>query len=296
MNSEPFRRRFAEQLGAEKALRSPKLVEALARVERERFVGPGPWLILRVPEGYATSPDASPEHLYADVPVAIDAARLINNGAPGLVAPMLDALGLQPGERVVHVGCGTGYYTALLAEMVGPEGFVTALELEPEFAARARQNLRHYPHVEVLRGDGTRHKAASPDAILVTAGATHPRPEWLGALAPGGRLLLPLTGVAVPGRMARFGRNLAGMVLRVTAREGGFEASFVERIGVSFCHGARDVRHERLLREAFLRGGADRVASLRREPHASDATCWLHGEGFCLSTRPHVASGAGAAS
>ena len=285
MNSEPSRQRFAEELRARKGLRSEALVQALARVERERFVGPGPWLILRVPEGYTSTPDARPEHLYADVPVAIDAPRLINNGAPGLVAPMLDALELRPGERVVHVGCGTGYYTALLAEIVGPRGRVTALELEPEFAARARENLRRYPQVEVLRGDGTRHKASAPDAILVTAGATHPRAEWLDALAPGSRMLLPMTGVAVPGRMARFGRNLAGMVLRVIAREQGFEAGFVERIGVSFCHGARDGRHERLLREAFLKGGVERVASLRREPHPQEATCWLHGEAFCLSTR-----------
>jgi protein-L-isoaspartate(D-aspartate) O-methyltransferase len=249
-------------------------------------VGTGPWLILRVPEGYTTTPDSNPDHLYADVPVALDAARLLNNGAPGAVAPLLDVLGIERGNRVVHVGCGTGYYTAVLAELVGPDGSVLALELEPDFAARATQNLRSYRQVEVLRADGTRHDLGRPDAILVSAGATHPRAQWLDALGPGARLVVPLTGVAVPGRMARFGRNLAGMVLLVQGESNGYSARFVDRIGVSFCHGARDPRHERLLREAYLRGGTDRVASLRREPHASDATCWMHGEDFCLSTRP----------
>jgi protein-L-isoaspartate(D-aspartate) O-methyltransferase len=286
MTSDASRRRFAEELRAKKGLRSQALVEALARVPRERFVGPGPWLILKVPEGYTSSPNADPDHLYADVAVAIDAARLINNGSPGLVAAMLDTLAPQEGERVVHVGCGTGYYTALLAEIVGPKGEVLALELEPEFAERARENLRGYPQVKVMRADGTRQDLGRSGAILVSAGATHPRRNWLDALAPGARMLLPLTGVSVPGQAARFGRNLAGLVLNVTGTEGGYAARFVDRIGVSFCHGARDVPHERLLRDALLHGGTDLVASLRREPHDKDATCWLHAEDFCLSTRP----------
>ena len=289
MTSDPARQRFAEELRGEKGLRSQSLFDALARVPRERFLGPGPWLLLRIPEGYTSSPDADPSHIYADVAVALDAARLLNNGAPGLVAVMLDALVLQPGERVVHVGCGTGYYTALLAEMVGPTGHVLALELEPEFATRARENLRAYPQVEVLRADGTRHDFGRPDAILVSAGATHPRAQWLDALELGARLLQPLTGVPVPGQMARFGRNLAGMVLHVERVPNGFAARFVDRIGVSFCHGARDVRHERLLRDAFQRGGTGFVASVRRESHGTDATCWMHGDGFCLSTRPPAA-------
>lgn len=286
MTLDAVRSRFADELRARKGLRSEALVRALSKVERERFVGAGPWLVLRVPEGYTSTPDSSPEHLYADVAVAIDAARLMNNGAPGLVAPMIDALDLRAGERVVHVGCGTGYYTAILAEIVGREGRVEAIEIEPESVARARESLRGYPQVEVIRSDGSRYRAASPDAILVTAGATHPRREWLDALAPGSRLVVPLTAVSIPGRMARFGRSLAGRVLRVVAEPGGLRAEFVETVGISFCHGARDLDHERRLREALVHGGAGTVASLRRDPHEPDASCWLHAEGFCLSTRP----------
>jgi protein-L-isoaspartate(D-aspartate) O-methyltransferase len=286
MSSAVLRQQFAAALSDRKKLRSKALVEALARVPRENFLGPGPWLILRAPEGYSSSADADPAHLYADHAVAIDPARLLNNGAPGVVAVMLDSLAPAPGERAVQIGCGTGYYTAMLAEMVGPSGHVLAFEIDPELAVRATRNLRSYPQVEVRRADGTRQEMANPDLILVSAGATHPRAQWLDALGPGGRLVVPLTGVAAPGQMARFGKNLAGLVLFVERGAKGYAARFIDRIGVSFCHGARDPRHERLLREAFLRGGTSLVASLRREPHVADASCWLHGEGFCLSKRP----------
>ena len=66
----------------------------------------------------------------------------------------IDALDLRDGERVVHIGCGLGYYSAILAEVVGADGHVTALEIDPALAARARRNLAHLPHVEVRETDG----------------------------------------------------------------------------------------------------------------------------------------------
>ena len=83
---------------------------------------------------YQTTPDADARHLYRDVPVAIDAARLVNNGAPSLLAFLINALAQREGEHVLHVGCGTGYYTAILAEIVGPSGRVTALEIDENLA------------------------------------------------------------------------------------------------------------------------------------------------------------------
>ena len=68
--------------------------------------------------------------------------------------PRLDALELQPGEHVVHVGCGTGYYSAVMAEVVGPRGRVTAYEVDARLAELARANLRDWPHVEVVHGNG----------------------------------------------------------------------------------------------------------------------------------------------
>ena len=102
----------------------------------------------------------------------------------------------------MHVGCGTGYYTAILAELVGPAGRVTALDVDADLAARSRNNLADL-HVTVVPGDGGEHDAGPADAILVNAGATHPRPVWLHSLRPRGRLLLPLTGLSRTGWVLR---------------------------------------------------------------------------------------------
>ena len=78
----------------------------------------------------------------------------------------------QPGEHVVHVGAGVGYYTAILAELVGATGRVTALEFDGELAARATANFAQTPHVRVVHGDGTRIVFEPVDVIYVNAVAT----------------------------------------------------------------------------------------------------------------------------
>ena len=137
------RRRFAEELRHTARVRSPAVVRAFATVPRERFAGPGPWRILDPTDlsSYRTTADADPRHLYHDVLVAIDEARRLNNGQPGLWAALYDRLGLAAGAHVVHVGAGTGYYSAVLAEIVGWEGRVTAVEIDPSLARQARENL-----------------------------------------------------------------------------------------------------------------------------------------------------------
>src|SRR5262245_12598979 len=156
-------------------LRSGALVEAFATVAREHFLGPGPWQILRPPAigEYATTPDADPVHLYKNVVVAIDPARWLNNGHPSSLAQWFDMLDLRPGERVLHIGCGVGYSTAVLAEVVGAAGQVTGVEIDAELAARARANLAYLPQASVLHGDGAALDAGPCDAIFVNAGATH---------------------------------------------------------------------------------------------------------------------------
>jgi len=81
---------------------------------------------------------AIPRHLYHDVLIAIDEERL-NNGQPTLWARMYDSLGPSNGAHVVHVGTGTGYYSAILAEIVGRSGRVTAIEIDPALAAAANE-------------------------------------------------------------------------------------------------------------------------------------------------------------
>jgi protein-L-isoaspartate(D-aspartate) O-methyltransferase len=282
------RRAYAEGLRAIAHLRSDELVEAFARVPRERFLGPGPWQIAAwVAPGrveYRTTEDADPRHLYDDVLVAIDASRWLNNGQPSGLARWFDALGPRNGERVVHVGCGTGYYTAVLAELVGPTGHVVAIEIDPELAGRARENLAYLGHVQVCEGDGGQHDAGAADAIFVNAGATHPRSIWTDSLRSGGRLLLPITI-----SHDASGMGSGGMFL-ITRQGASFAAELVSPVGIFPCLGSRDSQlNEELSRKQGLTAGGGlpewrAVRSLRREPHEPDATCWLHTPEGCLST------------
>jgi protein-L-isoaspartate(D-aspartate) O-methyltransferase len=272
---------FAEDLRSRSALRSDALVRAFASVPRERFLGPGPWRILlpeRLADPYQTTPDADPVRLYRNVLVALDEQRGLNNGEPAALARWFDALDLAQGETVLHVGCGVGYYTAILAEVVGPSGRVIGVEADAELSARARTHLAAWPQVSALHGDGSRLEPGAVDAVFVNAGATHPMAVWLDALRPGGRLVFPLT-IDVPDRNAGF-----GAMLRV-ARDGArYAVSSLGPVGVYHCHGARDASMERALRKAFAAGGLDRVTRLRRDPHPPAPDCWLHGTDACFAS------------
>jgi len=275
------RQRYARDLRTLSGLRSEALFRAFASVAREDYLGPGPWRILEgLPIGYRTTDDADPRHLYANVLIAIDEGRQLNNGQPSALAGWLDALDISAGDRALHVGCGVGYYTAIIAEVVGPTGRVTAVELDPQLAARSARNLARYDSVEVVCADGSEYDPGPQDVIFVNAGATDAQPIWLDSLASGGRLLFPMT-VSIDDR----GMG-GGWMLKLTATGRGIVARFVSPLVVYPCIGARDESGDRSLRDAFGRGRESEVRSLRCDPHASDATCWLHRPGYCLSTLP----------
>jgi protein-L-isoaspartate(D-aspartate) O-methyltransferase len=269
---------YAEELRAVSDLQSEALVRAFAKVPREHFLGPGPWQV-RSPgiEGYYATKDADPRRLYHNILVAIDATRNLNNGHPSFLASLIDRLEVKPVDHVIHVGCGTGYYTAIIAEVVGREGHVTAIEVDTQLAARACDNLHCFPNVKVIEGDGGDIDAGPADAILVNAGATHPRPVWLDSLRPGGRLILPLT---VTDDADGSG---GGRVLKIIRQPEGFAASFISGVGIFSCVGGRDTELNQRLKEAFERGDWKSVQSLRRDSHESTDSCWLHAENFCLS-------------
>lgn len=276
-----LRRRYAETLRTAANLRSAALVGAFATVPREHFLGPGPWQIMRAPPGggaYTMTPDADPAHLYRNVLVAIDPARYLNNGHPSSLAQWFDALDLGSAQRVLHVGCGVGYYTAILAETVGAAGQVTGVEIDRELADRARANLAYLPHVSVLHGDGAVLDTGSRDAIFINAGATHLQPLWVDRLTLGGRLMLPLTA-SLDADTNSLGM---GLMLKVTRGADGYAAQFVSPVGIFPCIGTRD--SDQRLRDAFARGNWDAVRSLRRNPHEATDTCWLHDAAVCLST------------
>jgi protein-L-isoaspartate(D-aspartate) O-methyltransferase len=269
---------YAEELCAVADLQSEALVRAFAKVPREQFLEPGPWQVFSPgSETDWTTKDADPSRLYHNLLVVIDAERHLNNGCPSFLAFLIDELQPQPGEHVVHIGCGTGYYTAIMAEVVGSRGQVTAIEIDSGLAGRAHSNLSYLSDVEVFEGDGGEKDPGSCDAILVNAGATHPRSIWLDSLRPDGRLLMPLT---VTDDTDRGGE---GRVLKVIRQPEGFTASFISGVRIFPCVGGRDAEMNQRLKEAFKRGDAKSVQSLRRDRHEPSDACWFHGETFCLS-------------
>jgi protein-L-isoaspartate(D-aspartate) O-methyltransferase len=267
---------FAEELRVLCHVGSEPLIEAFASVPRERFVGPGPWRILHEAEGYWSTPDSEPHWLYHNVLVALDEERRLNIGQPSLWAFHFDRIGVQPGERVLQIGAGSGYYTAILAEVVGPTGRVDALEIDKELAETARRNLEGWPAVQVRTADASQPIEGQWDVIVAFAGATGPLGWWLDALADGGRLLLPITGSNFRG----------GFMLRLDRRGNGLAARSVGWTAFYPCVGARNEREEAALGEALKDyAGQQALRSLRRDRHVKDDSCWLHADSWCLSKR-----------
>jgi protein-L-isoaspartate(D-aspartate) O-methyltransferase len=274
---EAFRSFFASLITANASLPNRGVTEAFATVPRERFVGPGPWKVL-TPLGYIQTPSDDPAFLYQDLTVALIHERLINNGQPTLHAICLSSLNLKPGETAVHVGAGTGYYTALLHHLVGVEGSVVGYEIEEELAKRAAANLQDRPNVRIEHRSGVVGPLPDCDAVYVNAGATAPLDVWLDALRPGGRLLFPLTPAEVGGRP-----GIGGMLLVTRRADGQFDARFVCPAAFIGCTGARDEEMANKLTEVFKRGTMRDVRSLRRGT-VPDESSWFAGNGWWLST------------
>jgi protein-L-isoaspartate(D-aspartate) O-methyltransferase len=279
------RRAYAKQIMAAAGVESRALEEAFARVPREDFLGPGPWQIWRFGRGYCATPSADPVYLYTNDLVAIDPARQINNGEPSFHATLMAALTPAAGEHVVHIGTGTGYYTAILAELVRAAGRVTGIEYDPSLSDRAARNLARYPNITVLTGDGARMAFDPADGIYVNAGATRPIEGWLDGLTEGGRLILPLTTDDNRPKAEMPGGTRRGGVLKVVRYGSRYAARFISSVMIFPCAGARDAASERLLAAAMEGGGADTVRSLRRDAHDRERSCWLHADGWCLSQR-----------
>jgi protein-L-isoaspartate(D-aspartate) O-methyltransferase len=289
MPLEMRRRFFAEEIEAVCKLQSQRLVDAFAAVPRERFLPPGPWTVLAESTFGMSLPatrltvDADPARVSHNIAVAIDPSRQLFNGQPGTVGLWIDALDLTPGKRVLHVGSGLGYFTALMAHCVGATGKVVAYEVDEALAAGARRNLAATPQVDIRHGDASQLDAGPFDAILVNAGVSHPLPQWLDALAPGGRMILPLTT-----SMAAMGSTIGKGLVFLIANDGGPSLA-ARTVGVVAIYSAVGLRDETLndaLAKAMTTGPMtwQGVKHLRRDTHEPDGRCWLHASGFCLST------------
>ncbi len=155
-------------------IRDERLLEAFRLIPREQFV-----------------PAASARRAYEDVPIPI--ARDQVTTQPSLMARMVEALALEGGERVLEIGTGYGFQTAILATLAGE---VWSVERWPELARAARLNLERMAietaHVVVADGTTGLGERAPFDAVIVAAAFTEV-PAALGdQLAPGGRLVQPI--------------------------------------------------------------------------------------------------------
>jgi protein-L-isoaspartate(D-aspartate) O-methyltransferase len=174
----------------------PRVVSALASVPRHEFVTRDLW-----------------DRAYVNAPLPIGFGQTISQ--PFIVAFMTDMLELLPTDRVLEIGTGCGYQSAVLARLVHE---VFSVEVVPELAAEAQERLKRlgFANVEIRAGDG---RAGWPDrapfdAVIVTAAAREIPPALLEQLKPGGRMAIPLGNRMFGQDLVMVRKDQAGVISR----------------------------------------------------------------------------------
>jgi protein-L-isoaspartate(D-aspartate) O-methyltransferase len=159
---------------ARRGVRDKRVLKAMARIPREAFVLPG-W----------------EDEAYEDQPLPIAERQTISQ--PYIVAYMIEAAGLRPGDRALEIGTGSGYAAAVMAAIAAR---VYTIDRHPGLAETARRRLQElgFDNIEVRVGDGTLGwpEAQPFDAIIVTAGGPKVPGDLREQLAIGGRLVIPV--------------------------------------------------------------------------------------------------------
>jgi protein-L-isoaspartate(D-aspartate) O-methyltransferase len=157
-----------------RGIRDPKILEAFRAVPREEFLS----------EEYR-------DLAYGDHPLPIEAGQTISQ--PYIVALMIQAAEIKPGDKVLEVGAGSGYAAAVMSRIAGK---VIAIERQSELVEVARERMQRlgYDNVEIVEGDGTRGwpDEAPYDAIVAAASGSHVPQPWIEQLAEGGRIVMPV--------------------------------------------------------------------------------------------------------
>lgn len=168
------RQQMADTQLRARGIRDERVLDAMARVPRHEF-----------------APEQHRHEAYEDHPLSIGEGQTISQ--PYIVALMLEAVRLSPTHKVLEIGTGSGYLTALLAELTAQ---VISIERHPSLAQRAEAVLSElgYKNVSVITGDGTRgfSECAPYDAIVVSAAAPEVPPALVTQLAEGGRMIIPV--------------------------------------------------------------------------------------------------------
>jgi len=282
------RRAYARQMLGVAGIRNERLERVFATIRREDFLGADPWRIVVPYTAGSELPVNDPVYVYQDVVLALAPERGVNNGSPSLHARMLNDLAIEPHQHIAHIGTGAGYYTAMLAELTGDSGHVTAIELDPTLAERARANLAAWPQVKVISGDGGNALAERFDRIYVNFGVAAPAASWIEHLKPSGKLLFAL-GAPNPSVRAKFPRHAArGAAFLIDRMTKGLAARWLYPAYFVCAEGslAGDAEAEVALFQAFERGGIEFVRSLRWNETTDPMRCWYWTPQWSLAYEP----------
>ena len=169
-----------------------KILDAFRAVPREKFVA-----------------DEVAHLAYEDHPLPIEAGQTISQ--PYIVALMIEAAAIEPDDKILEVGSGSGYAAAVISQIAEK---VIGIERQHELVEPARERLGKlgYHKVEIVEGDGTRGwPAEAPyDAILVAASGSHLPKSLIEQLAPGGRLVMPIGEPGWVQKLIRLTKNEDG--------------------------------------------------------------------------------------
>lgn len=202
--------RLAEGLEADGRIR-----EVFAKAPRHLFIPDRIWPgLVGPPLDRSTDPEGWADRAYADAPVITQVNEggdgpanvpTSSSSAPSVMAAMLEAAGVQPGHRVLEIGTGTGFNTALLCELVGPRGQVVTIEVDPSVFKAARRALEAtgYSPVALLHDGADGHPPEAPfDSVIATCAVVRVPRAWMRQTRPGGVIVTPWApGVTLPGGM-----------------------------------------------------------------------------------------------
>lgn len=168
---------FVQELKTEKAIKSEPIFRAFLKIDRADFV-----------------PEIEKSDAYVDAPIPLGCDEIATS-QPSTIAFMLEILQAGPGHKVLEIGAGSGYLTALLAVIVGPQGMVWSIEYEPDLKDFAQNNLERYnfANIELLVGDGKKGlpNQAPFDRIISSAETPKIPKAWRKQLSGGGILITP---------------------------------------------------------------------------------------------------------